>query len=55
MPQRCVLYYHLTWLTSPPIRWDSFEKVVIPPEMINVVSHKFGPASMGVPRLHERL
>jgi hypothetical protein len=32
MPQRCVVYYHLTWLTSPPIWWDSIGKVAIPPD-----------------------
>ena len=31
MPQRCVLYYHLTWLTSPPIWWDSLGGVGRPP------------------------
>jgi hypothetical protein len=47
MPQRLVLYYHLTWLTSPPIWWDSIVQVVRPPEIINLVSHKYASASMG--------
>jgi hypothetical protein len=47
MPQRCVLYYHLTWLTSPPIWWDSFG-VVFFHQMMNEVSHKFRPASMDI-------
>ncbi len=50
MPQRCVLYYHLTWLTSPPIWWDSFGVVALP-LMMNVVSHKFKPASMDSARI----
>jgi len=33
MLQRYVVYYHLTWLTSPPIWWDSVEKVVLAPDV----------------------
>ena len=39
MLQRCVLYYHLTWLTSPPIWWDSIERWY-DHQMKNKVSHK---------------
>jgi hypothetical protein len=39
MLQRWVLYYHLTWLTSPPIWWDSIVWWY-DHRMINTVSHK---------------
>jgi hypothetical protein len=39
MLQRWVLYYHLTWLTSPPIGWDSIVWCY-DHRMINTVSHK---------------
>jgi hypothetical protein len=49
MPQRCVLYYHLTWLTSPPIWWDSIGRWFCH-QMMHKVNHKILLASMDVCR-----